>query len=320
MRWWHDRWEDAPVLDVVKLATLRVVLQQGSFSAAAAARHLTQPAVSRQVAQLERQLGAMLVHRTQRGVRPTEAGRVLLAHAETLLAGLERAEHEVRALAGLDRGTVRLGSFFSALVHLSAELAAELTEVHPGLVIVDELVDRATALDRLLRGALDLAIVLEDDFEPAPRVDGVQLHLLFEDPVRVVLPVGHHLADRPTVSVHELADEVWIRPHDGSAAHRLDAVLTRTGLRPALLLAGRGDEPVEVQALVAAEKGITLAHDLTVVVNRNGVVVLPLTDEPGVRRVQAAVLPGRLPPATHTALQALLRVGAERGNRLTEPS
>ncbi|WP_100498782.1 LysR substrate-binding domain-containing protein [Geodermatophilus chilensis] len=195
----------------------------------------------------------------------------------------------------------------------------ELTEVHPGLVIVDELVDRATALDRLLRGALDLAIVLEDDFDPAPRVDGVQLHPLFEDPVRVVLPVGHHLADRLTVSVHELANEVWIRPHDGSAAHRLDAVLARAGLRPALLLAGRGDEPVEVQALVAAGKGITLAHDLTVVVNRNGVVVRPLTDEPGVRRVQAAVLPGRRPPATHTALQALLRVGAERGKRLTQP-
>ncbi len=307
------------MLDVVKLATLRAVLQQGSFSAAAATLHLTQPAVSRQVGSLERQLGTMLVHRTQRGVRPTEAGRVLLSHAEALLAGLERAEHEVRALAGLERGTVRLGSFFSALVHLSAELAAELTEVHPGLVIVDELVDRATALDRLLRGALDLAIVFEDDIEPAPPVADVQLRLLFEDPVRVVLPVGHHLADRPTLSVRDLAHDVWIRPHDGSAAHRLDAVLTRAGLRPELLLAGRGDEPVEVQALVAAGRGITLAHDLTVVVDRDGVVVLPLTDEPGVRRVHAAVLPSHRPPATDTALQALVRVGAERGKRLTQP-
>jgi DNA-binding transcriptional LysR family regulator len=306
------------VLDVVKLATLRAVLEQGSFSAAAVALHLTQPAVSRQVGLLERQLGTILVHRTQRGVRPTEAGRVLLAHAEALLAGLERAEHEVRSLAGLERGTVRLGSFFSAMVHLSSELAAELTEVHPGLVIVDELVDRATALDRLLRGALDLAIVFEDDLEPAPPVDGVQLHPLFDDPVRVVLPTGHRYADRPVVSVHDLAHDTWIRPHEGSAARRLDAVLGGAGIRPALLLAGRGDEPVEVQALVAAGRGLTLTHDLTVVVSCNGVVVRPLADEPGMRRVQAAVLPGPRPPATETALRALLRIGAQRRDRLTQ--
>ncbi len=305
---------------MVKLATLRAVLKQGSFSAAAAALHLTQPAVSRQVGLLERQLGTMLVHRTQRGVRPTEAGRVLLAHAEALLAGLERAEHEIRSLAGLERGTVRLGSFFSALVHLSAELATELTQIHPGLVVVDELVDRSAALDGLLRGALDLAIVFEDDTEPAPPVDGVQLHSLFDDPVRVVLPTGHRFADHPVVGVHDLAHDTWIRPHEGSAARRLDAVLARAGIRPALVLAGRGDEPVEVQALVAAGRGVTLTHDLTVVVDRNGVVVLPLTDEPGVRRVHAAVLPGHRPPATDTALQALLRVGAERGKRLGLPS
>ena len=308
------------MLDVAKLVTLRAVLQHGSFTAGAAALHLTQPAVSRQVAALERQLGTLLVGRTQRGVRPTEAGRILLAHAETLLVGLERAQHDVRRLAGLERGTVRLGSFFSALVHLSAELAADLTQTHPGLVVVDELVDRATALDRVIRGELDLAVIVEDDTAPAPAVDGVEVHWLFDDPLRIVLPSGHPLADRSAISVAALADEVWIRPHDGSAARRLDTVLARAGIKPSLLLAGRGDEPVEVQALVAAGRGVTLTHDLTVVVNHKGVVVRPLTGEPGFRRVQVAVLPSRRPPATETALQALVRIGDGRRHRLAQVS
>src|SRR5918998_743313 len=105
------------MLDVGKLATLRAVITHGSFSAAAQALPRTQPAVSRQVSVLERQLGTMLVRRTQQGATATEAGRVLLAHTEAVLSRLDRAETEIREIAGLHRGTVRLGSFFSALVH-----------------------------------------------------------------------------------------------------------------------------------------------------------------------------------------------------------
>src|SRR4051794_23992154 len=97
------------MLDVAKLATLRSVVAHGSFSAAAHALHLTQPAVSRQISVLERQLGTMLVRRTRHGVQPTEAGLILLGHTDAVLARLDRAESDIRDLAGLERGTVRLG-------------------------------------------------------------------------------------------------------------------------------------------------------------------------------------------------------------------
>src|ERR671925_106443 len=105
------------MLDVGKLATLRAVVAHGSFSAAGDALNLTQPAVSRQVSLLERQLGTQLVRRTRQGVR--------------------------------------LGSFFTALVYLSSELAALLEARHPELfalqhdVIEDALVDRRAALQGL---------------------------------------------------------------------------------------------------------------------------------------------------------------------------
>jgi DNA-binding transcriptional LysR family regulator len=307
------------VLDAGRLVTLRAVASHGSLSAAAHALHLTQPAVSRQIAVLERQLGTPLLRRTSRGAVLTEAGRLLSRHADEIVARLERAERDVRELAGLDRGTVRLGSFFSALVHLSAELAAALTEDHPGLAVVDELVDRATALDRLRQGQLDLALVVEHDFEPAPPVDGVLVVDLFDDPLRVVLPAGHPCARRRSVPVRDLSGETWIRPHEGSAARRLDGVLARAGLQPDLLLAGRGDEPVEVQALVAAGRGVTLSHDLTVVVARSGVVIRPLAGDDGFRSVQVAVLPSPRPPSVEVALAALRAIGAAHRRRLARP-
>ena len=304
------------MLDLVKLAALRAVVEHGSFSAAARALHLTQPGVSRQIAALERRLATPVVRRSRHGVQLTEAGRVLLGHAEAAMARLELAEAEIAALRGLHRGTVRLGSFFSALVHLSAEVGAALSTVHPGLAVVDDLVDRETAFDKLRQGALDLAIVFEHDFEPATPADGIELHPLFDDPLRVVLPASHRLAGQGSVRIEKLAADTWIRPHDGSAARRLDHVLARAGIRPPLLLAGRGDEPFEAQALVAAGKGIALTHDLTVVVSRHGLAVRHLQPPQGLRRIQAAVLQGRRPPALEAALHALLAVGESHRRRL----
>src|SRR5919107_1699438 len=173
------------MLDVGKLATLRAVVAHGSFSAAGHAVGLTQPAVSRQVSLLERQVGTQLVRRTQQGVHATEAGRLLVGHAEAILARLALAEAEVAEVAGLRRGRLRLGSFFTALVYLSSELGAVMGQRHPNLfaaqsgVIEDALVDRAAALRGLAAGELDLAIVFEHAFEPDPAPEGVELVELF---------------------------------------------------------------------------------------------------------------------------------------------
>ena len=121
------------MLDVGKLATLRAVVAHGSFSAAATAVGLTQPAVSRQVSMLERRVGTQLVRRTQQGVHPTEAGRLLVAHTDAVLDRLKLAEAQLADLVGLRAGHVRLGSFFTALIFLSAELAFLLETRHPAL-------------------------------------------------------------------------------------------------------------------------------------------------------------------------------------------
>jgi DNA-binding transcriptional LysR family regulator len=300
------------MLDVEKLATLRVVLDRGSFSAAAQELHLTQPAVSRQVSLLERRLGIELVRRTQRGVYPTEAGRLLAMHTQAVLDRLDLAEAELAEMAGLRRGTIRLGAFFTALVYLSAEVAMTLSEQHPGLVVVDDLVDRGEALAKLARGQLDFAIIFEHDFEPSPVPDGIEVITLFDDPVRVLLPVRHPLAARPAIRINDLRDETWIRANEGSVARLIDHLLTAHRLAPRMLLAGHGEEPIEAQALVAAGRGITLAHDLNVIIKPDQIAVRPLAGRPGVRHIQAAYLPGQRGPAFTATIDALRRLAQTR--------
>jgi DNA-binding transcriptional LysR family regulator len=308
------------MLDAAKLATLREVLRHGSFSAAGHELGLTQPAVSRQVSLLERQLGTQLVRRTQRGVLPTEAGRLLAGHADAVLGRLALAEAEVADLAGLRRGHVRLGSFFTALVFLSAEAAAVLEAGHPELfrhghgVIRDELVDRRTALRGLAAGELDVAIVFEHAFEPDPAPDDVELVPLFDDPPHVLLPSGHDLAGAASVSARELAADTWIRAHQGSAARLVDHVLAWAAIQPPIMLAGHGDEPVEAQAFIAAGAGVTVAHELNVLVDARRIAVAALADGAPVRHVQAAIMRDQRAPAARALVDALREVGRRRAS------
>src|ERR671922_3075 len=102
------------MLDVRRMKVLREVASRGSFSAAAEALNFTQSAVSQHIAALERESGTQLVERRSRGVRLTEAGRVLVDHADAILARIESAEDDLAAIAGLRGGKLRLICFQSA--------------------------------------------------------------------------------------------------------------------------------------------------------------------------------------------------------------
>src|SRR5436190_15625116 len=119
------------MLDVKRLRVLREVAARGSFSGAAESLSFTQSAISQQVAALERETGTRLVERSARGVRLTDAGRALVAHAEAILARIDDAEQELAAIAGLRGGRLRLASFQSAGATLVPHAVAAFHERHP---------------------------------------------------------------------------------------------------------------------------------------------------------------------------------------------
>lgn len=179
-------------------------------------------------------------------------------------------------------------------------------------VIEDVLVDRSAALRGLSAAELDVAIVFEHAFEPDPTPPDIELVALFDDPVCALLPAVHPLADAPSVTPAQLGRDTWIRAHHGSAARLLDHVLDHAGLRPSILHAGHGDEPVEAQAFVAAGHGITLAHRLNVLINPDQITAVPLAGEAPVRHIQAAIMRDHRAPAARAVINALGEIARRR--------
>src|SRR6266508_6668408 len=183
------------MLDPRRLRVLREVAARGSFSAAAAALAFTQPAVSQQVAALERETATRLIERGVRPVRLTESGTALLAHAEAVLARLEEAQQELGEIAGLRRGRLRIASFPTAIATLVPRAVARFSQRHPDveLTVLDDHLQGL--LPRLARWELDLALIYEHEALPEPGVELERTHL-FDDPFDLVLPDGHPLTRR----------------------------------------------------------------------------------------------------------------------------
>src|ERR671927_1234584 len=149
------------MLDVRRMRVLREVALQGSFSAAAEALSFTQSAVSQQIAALEREAGTVLVQRSARGVRLTEAGEALVRHTDAILARLAEAEAELEAIAGLRGGRLRLAAFESAGSTLMPLAIAAFRERHPAVELSMTLAEPEDSLPQLRAGELDLALTFD---------------------------------------------------------------------------------------------------------------------------------------------------------------
>src|SRR3954454_15986929 len=197
------------MLDVRRMRVLKEVAAQGSFSAAAEALSFTQSAVSQQVAALEREAGAKLVERGARGIRLTAAGKTLVSHAAAILSRLDDAEQELAAIAGLKGGRLRTAAFQSAGATLVPRALAEFHRRHPEVDLSATTAELPEAHELLRAGEIDVAIVMDFEAQPLTFADMETEHLL-DDAYHVALPSNHRLADKPRVSLRDLAGEDWI--------------------------------------------------------------------------------------------------------------
>jgi len=301
------------MLDVRRMVVLREVAARGSFSAAAEALAFTQSAVSQQVAALERETGARLVDRGARGVRLTEAGRALVTHADAILARLNEAEEELAAIAGLRGGRLRIGTFPSVGATLVPAAVATFRRRHPDVELSMVEGEPEDTIPRLKAGDLDLALIF--DYHEVPLAADTELERthLVDDVVDVVLPRGHRLAARRTVRLEELADEHWICGCSPSSC----AVMIHRSCNEAGFEAKVGfesDDYQVVQALVAANVGVTLLPRLCLTTVHPEVEVRSLGRAAPVRRVWATRMADAYrSPASEAMVQILCDVSAEFG-------
>jgi molybdate transport repressor ModE-like protein len=249
------------MLDVKRLRVLREVAARGSFSAAADSLAYTQSAVSQQIAALERIVGLRLIERPG-GPRPislTEAGRILLRHADAIEARLQAAKADMSALEAGDAGRLRVGTFQSVGARIIPRLLRRFSESHPQVeVVLRESQDESELLEMIERGELDLT------FWTLPVAGGpYEAVEILRDPYVLVVPTGSPLASlKRTPTLKEIVLQPLIGFNHCSAMAHVDSQLSAAGRAPNYVF--RSDNNGTVQGLVGAGVGISVAPRLTV--------------------------------------------------------
>ncbi len=301
-------------MELKQLRVLQAVGETGSFSAAAATLDYTQPAVSKIVATLERQLGTTLVDRGVRPLRLTEAGSALARRASAALEQIAAAELEVDAIANLSAGRLRLGTFSSAGAAMVVDALRVFRQAHPAVDVSITEIGMPSALARSLRrGDLDLGVSF--DYPELGDTFGGDLdhvHLL-DDPFDVVVPRGHRLATSRTIRFADLSDESWLLGDfgtDSPSFRMIDRRCREAGFDPAV--AYRVNDCQMAQALVAAEEGIALLPRLMLRATNPGVAIRPLDNDPPSRRVVSLRLSTRyLTPASERFTELLVAASTD---------
>ncbi|HEX5782887.1 MAG TPA: LysR family transcriptional regulator [Solirubrobacteraceae bacterium] len=301
------------MLDVRRMRVLREVAVKGSFSAAAESLSFTQSAISQQIAALEREAGTTLVQRSARGVRLTDAGEAVVRHTEAIMARLAEAEAELEAIAGLRGGRLRMAAFESAGATLMPLAIAAFRQEHPAVELSMSMSEPEDCVPLLRSGELDLGIVFESAVTQAD--DGIERVHLLEDPMYLVLPRDHPLANRRRVRLADLAGEAWIGGQPDCECNRLiSRACAVAGYEPRI--AFETDDYTAMQGFVAAGVGVSLIAELGLTTVREDIVVRDLGRDTPVRQIFAATLAdGYRSPATQAMVEILRGVASRYESR-----
>ncbi|MGP4001294.1 LysR family transcriptional regulator [Streptomyces sp. 8N706] len=262
-------------MNLDRLRTLDAVARHGSVSAAADGLHVTTSAVSQQLAKLEREAGQQLLAKNGRGIRLTDAGRLLADHAARILSQVELAQSDLEAHRGQAVGDLFLGAFPTSARGLFPAALAALRTQHPQLRVRLQEMEPDVSVTRLARGDIDLAVVLDWYNKPISLPDGLAKAPLLDDPVDLAMPAGHPLAERTEVDLEEFADDDWISWPEGEFCHDwLMFTLRGKGIEPRL--SHMAEEHHTQLALVAAGLGVAIAPRLGRGPVPDGVRVVPV--------------------------------------------
>ncbi|MFI1682956.1 MULTISPECIES: LysR family transcriptional regulator [unclassified Streptomyces] len=249
------------MLNLERLRTLDALARHGSVSGAAAGLHVTTSAVSQQMTKLEREVGQQLLAKNGRGVRLTDAGRLLAQHAARILSQVELAQADLEEQRGKAVGELRIAAFPTAMRGLMPATLSALRVDHPGLRVRCQEREPTPAVAAVVRGDLDMAVVLDWYNKPLPIPEGLVKAPLLDDPADVAMPAAHPLADRAEVDLEEFADDEWIAWAEGEFCQEwLMFTLRGKGIEPRI--AHRAEEHHTQLALVAAGLGVCVAPRL----------------------------------------------------------
>ena len=280
------------------------VVEYGSLTRAAEALNISQSAASRDVQELERQLGLALLERRPRGVVPTAAGQELAAHARKIFALEQLAEASLGELRGLQKGKLAIGASSTIGIYMLPELIGDYHRRYPGIEIFLDIGNTQQIVDHLLEHRLDVAYV-EGPVEQA----GLQPLPWREDELVLIAAPDHRLAQRQRIEGRDLASAPFVLREAGSGTREvMEQALAARGIAVEVVMELGSTEAVK-QA-VAAGLGVSIVSRFTIQLELavRRLVALPIADLTIRRRLARIQMPDR--PSSR-ALEAWLQVAGD---------
>ncbi|MEN3280576.1 MAG: hypothetical protein V7607_1716 [Solirubrobacteraceae bacterium] len=267
------------MLELRRLRLLRELHARGTITAVAEALSYSPSSVSEQLSELEREAGALLLERVGRNVRLTEAGRVLVGHAEALLRRMDEAEAEVAVAAQAVAGVVRIATFQSAAIQLLPLALRQLDDAYPSLRIEVVEMETEQGLQALVLHEIDLLIAVEYDDLPRPRHASLQREDLLRESMRLVLPSGAATTDvGEPVAIADLHDAAWAAGYPGTGHAAMVARACNALGRFDPEIRHRADDLLILLALVRSGCAVTLLPELVIDDRDDGITARPIAE------------------------------------------
>ncbi len=251
------------MLEPRRLLTFREVARRASFSRAAEALALTQPAVSQQIAALEREVGTPLLDRGPGGLTLTETGELLLGHADALASRLDAADAQLAELRAAREARLAIGAYASALATIVpdaiARWRAEVEAEDAARDVAVEALEMASldAAEAVGDGRVHVAVCFEDAAAPPREHPDATRHELADEPMDAAVGPAHPLAGRRRIALSALADDTWTAP---SREHLVHRACVAAGFEPRIDYVTR--DPLAIGGLIRAGLAVSLTPRL----------------------------------------------------------
>ena len=275
-------------MDLAVLRLFRQVASGATVTDTATRARLTQPALSRALRRVEREVGAELFQRAGRTLRLTPAGHAFAAHVDAVLDRYDQGVRDVRELVDPDAGTVPLAFLHTLGAWLVPEVIRDFREQHPRARFELRQHGEEGLVAELLDGTADLVLTSGD-----PGLAAVEWRRLLVEPLRLAVPPDHHLAGHQHVRLADAADETFILLRQGYGLRdTTEKLCAAAGFTPRVGF--EGEEVETLRGLVTAGLGVALLPPPR---GASTAPHLPVTDVPSERDIGVAWLAGReLPP------------------------
>jgi LysR family transcriptional regulator for metE and metH len=266
-------------VSIRQLRALAALAANGSITAAANKLHLTQPAVTLQLRNLQVIAGLPLIQRTPDGMMLTDAGREVLALSERIEAAIAACETSLDMIAGKTAGRISIGAVSTAKYFVPFAISA-FQKLHPKIDVRLSIGNRQEIGNALRNYELDIAIM------GRPPVDmDVAVHLIGDHPHVIIAPTAHRLARKIRLPLSELAGETFLTREPGSGTRSLmEQLFESAGIRPAIGMEMSSNETIKQAVIAGLGIAFISAHTVATELDERRLVILDVVGLPVVRQ------------------------------------